>query len=122
VGSVFNPFTFDLLVTDVTDGATGKFVGTSTGGSIFSDVSAIAVNWAPLQLGPGAKNALTGDFGSTIFTTTIFTAIVAPNSGAVPGQSTVQGNVAFTPVPEPATLAMIGGALLSLGFLRTRRG
>ena len=55
-GSFFNPFTFDLIITDVTDGATGQFVGTSTGGTVFSDVSQIAVNWAPLQLGPGTRD------------------------------------------------------------------
>jgi len=120
-GSFFNSFTFDLVITDVTDGATGQFVGTSTGGQVFSDVSQVTVNWAPLQLGPGTNNATSGDFGPTIVTTTVFTGIVAPNSGAVPGQSTVQGFVNSSAVPEPATLSLVGGTLLGLGMLRRKR-
>ncbi len=119
-GSFFNPFTFDLILTDVTDGATGRFVGTSTGGNVYSDVSQITVNWAPLVLGPGTTNALTGSFGPTSFSTTVFTGIVAPNSGAVPGQSTVQGFVDTNPVPEPATYASVGIALIALGLARRR--
>lgn len=121
VGSSFGAFLFDLIITDVTDGATGKFVGSSTGGNVFSDVSQLTVNWAPLQLGPGTKNALSGNFGPTSFTTTVFTGIVAPNSGAVPGQSTVQGFVDSTLVPEPATFGLIGGALVAFGIVRRKR-
>src|SRR5579871_6667000 len=120
--STFGAFTFNLIITDVTDGgATGRFVGTSTGGTIWSDVSPITVNWAPLVLGPGAINALTGNFGGTTFTTTVFTAIVAPNSGAVHGQSTVQGHVDSTVTPEPATFALLGGSLMGLGLFGRRR-
>lgn len=123
-GSVFGAFSLDLIVTDVSDGATGKFVGTSTGGSIFSDVSQITVNWAPLTLGPGVSNATSGNFGPTVFTTTIFTGIVAPNSGTVPGQSTVQGTVNssdVTGVPEPMTLSLVGAALLGIRLLSSKR-
>lgn len=126
-GSFFNPFTFDMVLTDVTNSATGTFVGTSSGGTVFSDVSQITVNWAPLQLGPGANNATSGNFGPAIFSTTIFTGIVAPNSGAVPGQSTIQGFVDSTDladpgnVPEPLTLALVGGSLIGIGLLRHKR-
>jgi hypothetical protein len=119
VSTSFAPFTFDLVITDLTDAASGKFVGTSTGGLAFSDASTLSVNWAPLQLGPHANNALTGDFGSTVFTTTLFTAIVAPNSGEVHGQSTVQGHI--DAVPEPATFGLLGGSLLVLGLLGRKK-
>jgi hypothetical protein len=121
-GSFFDPFTFNLIVTDVTDGATGLFVGTSTGGTVFSDVSQITIFWLPLQIGPGTSNASSGDFGPTFFTTPAYTGIVAPNSGAVPGQTTVQAFVdSVQAVPEPGTLAMLGGSLLGLGAWRRRK-
>jgi len=123
VGSVFNAFTFDLIVTDVTDNAKGEFVGTSTGGTIYSNVSPINISWTPLQLGPDGTNALSGNFGVTVFTIpdSNMTKIVAPNSGAVPGQTTVQGYVNSTLVPEPSTLSLIGSTLLGLGVLGRKR-
>ena len=121
-GSHFAAFTFDLVITDVTDGnAKGQFVGTSTGGLVWSDVSQITINWAPLSLGPGTTNALSGNFGTTIFGTSSFTGIVAPNSGAVPGQSTIQGTINSSATPEPATFALLGGGLLGLGIVRRKR-
>ena len=120
-GASFSPFTFDLVITDVTHGgATGTFVGTSTGGAVFSNASLLTINWAPLQLGPGVNNATSGNFGTAIFSTTVFTGIVAPNSGSDLGQTTVQGFVDFTAIPEPATLSLVGGALLGLGILRRK--
>jgi hypothetical protein len=120
-GSFFNAFSFDLVITDTTDGATGMFVGTSTGGSVWSNVSQITINWLPLILGPGGTNALTGNFGTTYFTTTTFTGIAAPNSGTPAGDTTVQGTVNSSAVPEPASFGLIGAGLLGLGILGRKR-
>lgn len=123
VGAFFNPFTFNLNITDVTDGnAKGTFVGTSTGGAVYSDLSGITITWAPLVLGPGLNNASSGNFGQTSFTTTGFTGIPAPNSGlALPGGvATVQGFVNSSAVPEPATFGLVGAVLLGLGVLRRK--
>jgi|GEM_PF-1209423 len=128
VGSSFDGFAFDLIITDVTHNATGRFVGLSTGGTVFSDVSQIDIDWLPMELGPGTNNAATGNFSSTIFQITNRTRIVAPNSGLIPGQTTVQGSILSQSdfpivgeVPEPATIGLVGAMLVGLGFWGRRR-
>jgi hypothetical protein len=119
--SIFPDFTFDLVVTDVTDGATGVFAGTAVidSGDVFSDVSPITIDWVPLTLGPGTSNATAGSFGQTEFDTTNPTEIVAPNNGDIAGRTSVQGEI--DSVPEPATFSLIGGALMGLGLLGRKR-
>lgn len=121
-GASFAAFTFDLVITDVTDGATGMFVGTAAAGSVYLDSSTITVNWLPLQLGPGTSGATSGNFGPTFFQTVLQTRIVNPASGAQIGSTTVQGSINSSAIPEPATLSLVGGALLGLGLLRRRKG
>jgi hypothetical protein len=122
VGSFFSAFSFEVVITDVTDGASGVFVGSAAAGSVYLDASTITLNWQPLQLGPGTSNATSGNFGSTFFQTVAQTKIVNPLSGAQIGSTTVQGNISSSAVPEPATLSMVGGALLGLGLLRRKKG
>jgi hypothetical protein len=120
-GAFFGAFTFDLVITDVTDGATGIFVGSAAPGSVYLDASTITLNWQPLQLGPGASNAASGSFGPTSFQTVVQTRIVNPASGAQIGSTTVQGSINSSAVPEPATLSLVGGALLAFGLLRRKK-
>jgi hypothetical protein len=119
--TLFSAFTFDLVVSDTTDGATGEFVGTSSGGTVSSNSSTVQVNWqSPTSIGPGTLNALTGDFSSTVFSmVSPITLINAPNSGTPQGDTTVNGQVT-SGAPEPATFALIGGALFGLGLLRKK--
>lgn len=79
------------------------------------------VNWqAPLSMGPQGNNALTGNFGSTVFDMVApISLIVAPNSGTPPGDTTIQGQLSSS--PEPATFGLIGGALIGLGLLRRKK-
>ena len=119
LSSTFGAFTLEMILTDVTDVATGKFIGTSTGGTVFAGVSPIDVYWAPLQLGPAGNNALTGSFGPSIFRTTVYTGVVAPNNNG--GVSTVQGSLVSSAIPEPATLGLVGAALLCLGMVSRKK-
>ncbi len=121
LGSIFAAFTFNLIVTDVTDGGVGTFIGTSTGGAVFSDLSGITISWLPTQLGTGTNNATSGTFGPTSFGITPLSIIVAPNSGnPLSGNTTVQGTINSSAVPEPATFGMLGAALIGLGLMRKR--
>jgi hypothetical protein len=119
----FGGFTFDLIVTDTTDGATGEFIGTSTGGTVSSNSSTIQIDWTEppgLQLGPGMSYALSGSFNDTDFDlVSPVTLIVAPNSGNPPGDTRVQGQVNST--PEPTTFVLTAGVLLGLGMIRRRK-
>ncbi|MEO8050495.1 MAG: PEP-CTERM sorting domain-containing protein, partial [Acidobacteriota bacterium] len=121
-GSFFNAFTFNLVITDVTDGATGIFVGSASAGAVYLDASTITVNWLPMQLGPGTTNVTSGNFGPTFFQISPQTKIVNPTSGAQIGSTTVQGSISSSAIPEPATLSLVGGALLGFGLLRRKKG
>ncbi len=117
--TTFGAFTFDLVVVDTTDNASGIFTGTSSGGVVSSDSSTINITFSPVSFGPGTNNALTGDFGSTVFSKlSPVTSIVAPNSGTPPGDSTVQAQVASS--PEPASFVLFGCALAGLGVARRK--
>jgi hypothetical protein len=119
--TTFGSFIFDLIVTDSTDGATGEFIGTSTGGTVSSNSGTIQVNWqSPLTIGPGATGAMTGNFGNTHFDMIApITLVPAPDSGTPQGDVTIQGQVGSV-VPEPATFGLIGGALVGLGLIRRK--
>ncbi len=120
--STFANFTFNLMISDITDGATGIFAGTGTGDTIFKDNSAINITWSPLTLGPGlAGSSNSGSFGNTIFGITSPTGIVAPDSGTTPGVTSVQGNVSSTTTPEPATFALIGSGLIAVALARRKK-
>jgi len=119
-GAVFASFTFDLFVsldTPTTDTAIGEFIGTSTGGSVYSNSSNISITWSPVIVGPGATGATSGNFGNSIFSVTTPTLIVSPNTNL--GTTTVQG--AVTATPEPATMAMAGGLLIGLAGMARRK-
>ena len=113
-GATFSQITFDLNIDDVTDGANGTLVGTTAGSvTVYTD-SAIVITWVPTQIGPGGNHALSGSFGSTYFT-------VGSSTDIAIGTTQLDGGVGA--VPEPATMAMMSGAILGLAALaRKRRG
>jgi PEP-CTERM motif len=122
-GATFGAFTFQLFVYDTTDGAVGEWIGTAAGGTVYNDQSAIGmtINWqTPLTLGPGGNAAVSGNFGTTFFTINSTTQIVSPNTNG--GVETVQGTVNSNgAIPEPATMAMVGGLFIGLAVLARKR-
>jgi hypothetical protein len=121
--TIFGSFTFDLIVTDKTDNATGEFVATSSGGTVSSNSSTIQIDWTMpigLQVGPGTSNTLSGNFNLTDFDiVSPITLVVAPNSGTPPGDTRVQGQINST--PEPPTFVLIGAALFGLGMIPRKK-
>jgi PEP-CTERM motif len=119
----FPAFTFQLQDNETSPfSATGVFGGSAVASFIFSNSGSIAINWLPLTLGPGTANASGGtDFGTTSFSITSPT-VIGPNTNG--GVSSVLGTAtssAVNPVPEPATLGLVGCSLLGLGMLRRKR-
>jgi hypothetical protein len=49
MGGTLGAFTFDVVGDDTSDGATGKFIGTSSGGSFTSNSSTLTINWATVR-------------------------------------------------------------------------
>ncbi len=124
----FSAFTFNLVVTDETDGGVGTFVGSSSGGLIYSNASTINITWFPLILGPGTVNADSGSFGTTVIVLRRDTRIVPPNSGSKPGQTTLEGFItsgagapAVEEVPEPGTLALLATGLIGLHCFKRKK-
>ena len=119
LGATFSAFTFNLVVTDQTDGTSATFVGTSSGGVVALNQSTVTITWSPLQLGPGSG------FNSTFFQISDTTKIVNPVSGAQIGSTTVQAFVdspdAPSTTPEPATLGLVGIGLVGLGLVRRKK-
>jgi hypothetical protein len=118
--AVFASFTFDLFVsldTPTNDTGIGEFIGTSAGGTAWSDSSTVSIVWSPMVIGPGTTGATSGSFGSSIFSITNPTLIVSPNTNN--GTTTVQGTL--TQTPEPATMAMVGGLFIGLAGMARRK-
>ncbi|MGB7758274.1 MAG: PEP-CTERM sorting domain-containing protein [Bryobacteraceae bacterium] len=129
--ATFGAFTADLYLWDETDNAYGEFIGTSTGGMVYADQSTINITWTTpvsLQVGAGTNNALaggSGSFGYTYFTINPTTNLVAPDSGggggAGTGDTTIGGAVGSTALPEPTTMALVGGLFIGLAALARKR-
>jgi PEP-CTERM motif len=116
-GADFAAFTFNLFVTDFTDNATGRFVGTAAAGKVWRDSTTIDIYWSLME-------TLSGDFGNTVFTTLPMNHIIYPTAGTIGvdrGSTTINGTLdAGVDIPEPSTLGLIGLGLIGLGAFRKK--
>jgi hypothetical protein len=120
--AAFAAFTIDLYITDTTDNVVGEFIGTSTGGNVSTASSTVDIGWTPADLGPGTIGKTSGtSFGTTVFSASSETLVPAPLDTTGKGVVTIQGTLNSTAVPEPATMAMVGGLFIGLGALARKR-
>jgi hypothetical protein len=116
-GADFAAFTFNLWVNDITDGATGRFVGTAAAGKVWRDSTTIDVYFSAME-------TLTGDFGNTVFTTQPMYHIIYPTAGTIGvdrGSTTINGTLdAGVDIPETSTFGLIGLGLIGLGVFRKK--
>jgi hypothetical protein len=102
-------FTFDLTIHDITDGGIVIIHGSSSGGTIAQNSALVSVVWSPN----------TGVLGTTTWEVDTPTRLVPPNTTT--GETTIQGQVTSTLIPEPASMFLMGTGLLAVAFASRRK-
>jgi hypothetical protein len=102
-------FSIALVIHDLTDGGTTTILGSSAGGQIAQNSSNVNVVWSPN----------TGVNGPTTWEVDTPTRLVPPNTTI--GETTIQGQVTSSLVPEPASMFMMGTGLFAVGFAARRK-
>jgi flagellin len=115
----FTGTSLTILLTDLATGGTvtetGTFSGTfSVAAGQSAPSSSGQISWAP-------NGPQTASGGSTVVFTTDVTDAIGLNLGLTNANSTVNGTINSSAVPEPATFGMLGAALVGLGFFARKR-
>ena len=102
-------FQLNLHINNVTDGKTGIFAVTSAGGTVSAAQDTVVVSFAPIPL----------IVGTASFTANSPLNLVS--DATLAGQTSFQGGVNLTGVPEPGTMFLLGAGLLGIGFTARKK-
>jgi hypothetical protein len=118
-GGSFTNGSFTLTLTQTAPAPTGgspATFSTTFSGTITTTTNAISVSFDNAD----QSRTITAVLGNTTYTIPSVFLLVPPTTNG--GDTSVQGQIAYVPVPEPSTISLLSLGLLGLGAMRRKAG